>query len=172
MTVIHEVAVSQRNPFWVSPVFSPDGTTLYLHEGGSGALHAIDLVHKTVLKSTKVAAADTNPLAWLGSLLVTSSSAGGIPRTAAVSPDGNWLYAVGAFGAPGGLSLVHLPDLSVKGRWLPDVSPDSVWVSADGRTIYLLGNGDVLRLLHTDGSQVAKLSLPANTFGFIVPTIP
>jgi hypothetical protein len=172
MTVTHEVAISQRNPFWVSPVFSPDGNTLYLHEGGTGALHVIDLLHKKFVTSTKVAAVDSNPLAWLGSLLVAPAYAGGIDRTAAVSPDGTWLYAIGDFGAPGGASLVHLPDLAVKGRWLPDVSFNSVWVSADGRTIYLLGNGDELRVLRADGSQVAKLSLPANTFGFIVPTIP
>jgi len=154
-----------------SPVFSPDGNTLYPHEGGTGARHVIDLVHPKIVKSTKVATADTNPLAWLGSLLVTDAYAGGIPRTVAVSPDGTWLYAVGAFQAPDGVTLVHLPDVGVKGRWLPDVSLKSVWVSADGRTVYLLENNDQLRVLRTDGSQVAKLALPANVDSFIVPTI-
>jgi hypothetical protein len=70
------------------------------------------------------------------------------------------------------MTLVHLPDLAVKGRWLPDVSLDSVWVSADGQTIYLLENGDQLRVLRTDGVQVAKLALPANVDTFIVPSIP
>ena len=172
MKVTNELVVAQRNPFWVSPVFSPDGNTLYLYEGGTGALHAVDLVHQTIVKSTKVATAGTNPLAWLGSLLVTQAYAGAIDRTAAVSPDGTWLYVIGDFGTPGGVSLVHLPDLAVKGRWLRDVSFDSVWVSADGKTIYLLGHGDQLRVLRTDGSVVATLNLPANTFGFIVPTIP
>jgi DNA-binding beta-propeller fold protein YncE len=171
MMVTHEVVVGQHNPFWVSPVFSPDGNTLYLHEGGTGALHAVDLVHQKI-KSAKVATADINPLAWLGSLLVTDAYAGHISRTVAVSPDGAWLYAVGAFGAPRGMTLVHLPDLAVKGRWLPDVSLDSVWVSADGQTIYLLENGDQLRILRTDGVQVAKLALPANVDTFIVPTTP
>jgi hypothetical protein len=172
MKLTHEVLVSQRNPFWMSPVFSQDGNTLYLHEGGTGALHAVDLIHQTIAKSTKVATADTNPLSWLGSILVMPVDAGAIERSAAASPDGNWLYAVGAFGAPGGVALVHLPDLGVKGRWLPDASLWSVWVSADGRTIYVLEKGDQLRVLRADGSQVAKLSLPANTFGFIVPTTP
>ena len=170
MTVTHEVVVPQNNPFWLSPVFSTDGNTLYLHEGGTGALHMVDLVHQAI-RSTKVAAADTNPLAWLGSLLVTEAYAGGIPRTTAVSPDGNWLYAVGGFRASG-VTVVHLPDLGVKGRWLPDVSLHSVWVSADGRTIYLLENDDQLRVLRTDGSVIAKVALPANTDTFIVPTIP
>jgi len=152
-------------------VFSADGNTLYLHEGGTGALNVVDLVHQTIVKSTKVATAGANPLEWLGSLLVTPAYAGGIDRTVAVSPDDNWLYAIGDFGTPGGVSLIHLPDLVVKGRWLPDVSFDSVWVSADGQTIYLLGHGDQLRVLRTDGSVVATLNLPANTFGFIVPTI-
>jgi hypothetical protein len=172
MTVTHEVQISQRNPFWVSPVFSPDGNTLYLHEGGTGSLHVIDLVHQRIVKSTKVANADFNALAWLGSFLVTDAYAGSIDRTAAVSPDGTWLYAVRDFGGPGGVSLVHLPDLGVQGRWLPDVSLKSVWVSADGQTVYLLENGDQLRILRTDGVQVAKLALPANVDTFIVPTIP
>ncbi len=169
MTVTHEVVVDQNNPFWVSPVFSPDGNTLYLHEGQTGKLHAVDLIQRRIAtSSTNVATADSNPLAWLRSLLVTDASAGGIPRTAAVSPDGTWLYAVGG----AGVALLHPPDLAVKGRWLADVSFDSVWASADGGTVYLLGPGDQLRVLRTEGSQVAKLSLPANSFGFIVPTIP
>jgi hypothetical protein len=172
MKLTHEVVVTQRNPFWVSPVFSPDGNTLYLHEGGTGALHAIDLIHRTIAKSAKVASADPNPLAWLASLFVTDAYAGGISRTAAVSPDDTWLYAVGEFSAPGGVTLVHLPELAVRGRWLPDVSLKSVWVSADGRTIYLLENGDQLRVLRTDGSLVAKLALPAYADVFIVPNIP
>jgi hypothetical protein len=172
MTVTHEVQISQRNPFWVSPVFSQDGNTLYLHEGGTGTLHVIDLVHRRIVNSTKVATADFNPLAWLGSFLVTDAYAGSIDRTAAVSPDGTWLYGVRDFGGPGGVSLVHLPDLGVRGRWLPDVSLKSVWVSADGQTVYLLENNDQLRVLRTDGSQVAKLALPANVDTFIVPTIP
>jgi hypothetical protein len=172
MTVTHEVRITQSNPFWVSPVLSADGSTLYLHEGGTGALNVIDLVRHKLVTSTKVATADSNPLAWLRSLFVTDASAGGIPRTVAVSPDGNWLYAVGDFGAPGGVTLVHLPDLAVKGRWLPEVSLKSVWVSTDGQTVYLLENGDQLRVLRTDGSQVAKLALPPNTGGFIVPTTP
>ncbi len=124
------------------------------------------------VKSSKVATAGINPLAWLRSLLVIDAYAGHIDRTAAVSPDSTWLYSIRDFGGPGGVSLVHLPDLVVKGRWLPDVSLNSVWVSADGRTIYLLENGDQLRILRTDGSQIAKLALPPNVDSFIVPTIP
>jgi hypothetical protein len=172
MTLSHEVLIPQRNPFWVSPVFSPEGNTLYLYEGGSGELHVIDLVNQKVAKSTKVASAGANPLAWLRSLVVTDAYAGAIDRTAALSPDTTWLYAIGDFGGPSGVSLVHLPDLGVRGRWVPDASLSSVWVSADGWTIYLLENGDRLRVLRSDGSQAAKLTLPANTFGFIVPTTP
>ncbi|HEY0492609.1 MAG TPA: hypothetical protein VGD57_03985 [Candidatus Dormibacteraeota bacterium] len=171
LTVKHEIVVGQQNPFWVTPVFAADGNTLYLHESGTGALHVIDLVHETAGKSTKVAMARWNFLSWLGSLLVTPAYAGGIPRSAAVSPDGNWLYAVGGFGAPGGLSLVHLPDATVRGRWLADQALDSVLASADGRTVYVLtASGKELLVLRADGSQLAKVALPANTYGFIVPT--
>jgi hypothetical protein len=172
MSVAHEVKISIANPFWVSPVFAPDGNTLYLFEGGTGSLNVVDLVHRTV-RPKKVAAADSNPLAWIGSLLVAPAYAGGIDRTAAVTPDGTWLYTVGDFGMPGGVSVVHLPDLAVKGKWLSDVALGSVWVSGDGQTIYLLGqNRGEVRVLHTDGSQVAKVTLPTDTIGFIVPTVP
>jgi len=173
MTVSHEVTVSERNPFWLSPVFSSDGTMLYLHEGGTGSLHVVDLVHQRIVRSMKVAAADHNPLRWLGSLFLTEAYAGGIPRTVAVSPDGTWLYAVSEFGGPGGISLVHLPDVVVKGRWLPDVAFNSVWVSADGRTVFAqAGTGNVVRVLRTDGSQIATVNLPGSAYGFVVPTIP
>jgi hypothetical protein len=172
MTVTREVVADHSNPFSVSPVFSPDGNTLYLHEGATGALQVVDLVKQKIAKSTNVAVTGTNPLAWLRSLLVTDADAGGIPRTVAVSPDGTWLYAVGGYRAQGGVSLVHLPDLAMKGRWQPTVSLNSVWVSADGQTIYLLENSDQLRVLRTDGSVIAKVALPANAWGFIVPTIP
>jgi DNA-binding beta-propeller fold protein YncE len=172
MTVTKEIKIPQANPFWLSPVFSPDGNTLYLYEGGTGSLHVVDVLQQTV-KGAKVASADPDLLARLGSLLVTPAYAGGIDRTAAVSPDGDWLYVVRDFGGPSGLPIVHLPDLTVKGRWLPDVSFGSPWVSTDGNTIYLLSQSShELRVLRTDGSQVAKMTLPANTYGFIVPTIP
>jgi DNA-binding beta-propeller fold protein YncE len=167
MTVTKEIVVSQQNPFWTTPVFSPDGKTLYLDEGGTGRLTVVDLTNRTIVRSMRFAAAGMNPLAWLGSLVVIPAYAGGIPRTAALSPDGTWLYAAGA-----GVSLVRVPDLSVRGRWVPDVSVNSVWASPDGQTIYVLSRGDELHALRTDGSQVAKLGLPANTYGFIVPTIP
>lgn len=173
MRVVHTIRNPQANPFWVSPVFSPDGNTLYLHEGGTGALAAIDLVHQRTEKSAKIAMSELNPLGWLESILVTPAYAGAIARTAAVSPDGKWLYTVGIFEAPGGVSAVHIPDLRVSARWLATTSFDSVWVSADGKTIYVLTqNGSVLRMLHTDGSQFAQLTLPAMADGFVVPSTP
>jgi sugar lactone lactonase YvrE len=172
MTVTHEVVVPHSNPFSSSPVFSPDGNTLYLHDAATAQLNAVDLVRQKIIKSTDVAKAGSNPLAWLRSLLVTDVDAGGIPRTVAVSPDGTWLYAVGGHRAQAGVSVVHLPDLAVKGRWQPTVGLNSVWASADGQTIYALENADRLNVLRTDGSVIAKVALPANAWGFIVPTTP
>src|SRR5437764_16380 len=78
MRVTHEIRNSQANPFWVSPVFAADGNTLYLHEGGTGALAAVDLIHARIEKSARVAMAGPGPLAWLGSLLIDPAYAGGI----------------------------------------------------------------------------------------------
>jgi hypothetical protein len=172
MTITHEVVVPHSNPFSLSPVFSPDGNTLYLHDGGTAQLNAVDLVRQRIIKSTDVAKAGNNPLAWLRSLLVADADAGGIPRTLAVSPDGTWLYAVGGRRAQAGVSVVHLPDLAVKGRWEATVGLNSVWVSADGRTIYALETADRLDVLRSDGSVIAKVALPSSAWGFIVPTIP
>jgi hypothetical protein len=169
---VGDLVNGQQNPFWVSPVFSASGTTLYLHEGGSGRLAVIDLLARRSASSAKIALAP-NPLAWLERLFVTPAYAGGVPRTAALSPDGRWLYAVGIFEAPGGVSVIHLPDLQRKARWLPNLSFDSVWVSADGQTIYALSQStNTVRLLHTDGSEYASVMLPPMANGFVVPTIP
>jgi DNA-binding beta-propeller fold protein YncE len=173
MTLTGDVAVGQNNPFWLSPVFSKDASTLYLHEGGTGTIHVVDLVHRKIVRSTTVARADRNPLAWLGSMLVTPAYAGGIPRTAAISPDANWLYAVGAFGAPGGVSLIHIPDLKISGRWLAANEYDALWVSADGRTLFLMDqNASRVTVVRTDGSPVAMVAVPSNLNTFLIPTTP
>jgi hypothetical protein len=70
------------------------------------------------------------------------------------------------------VSVVHLPDLAVRGRWEATVGLNSVWVSADGRTIYALETADRLDVLRSDGSVIAKVALPSSAWGFIVPTIP
>ncbi len=172
MRKVGDLLNGQQNPFWVSPVFSASGTTLYLHEGGSGRLAVIDLLARRSANSVTIALA-RNPLAWLEGLFVTPAYAGGVPRTAALSPDGHWLYAVGIFEAPGGVSVIHLPDLQRKARWLPNLSFDSIWASADGQTIYALRQStDTVRLLHTDGTQYASVTLPPMANGFVVPTIP
>jgi len=142
------------------------------HLGRTRALHVVDLVHRGLATSTKIGVARANLLAWLGSLLVTDACAGGIDRSGRRESGRHLAICDPGLWGPGGVSLVHLPDLAVRGWWLADVSLKSVWVSADGETVYLLENGDQLRVLRTDGSQVAKLALPADTDSFIVPTIP
>ena len=170
---IHTVTVPHENPFWVAPVFSADRRTLYLHEGGTGALTEVDLVHQRVTSSAKVALKGVDPLAWLSGLVVMPAYAGGIPRTVALSPDGNWLYAVSIFGGPRGVFVVHLPDLRVRAKWLTSFSFDTVWAEPDGQTISVLSQDtNTLRILRADGSAVATIALPAHVDGFIVPTVP
>lgn len=173
LAVTHELVVNQHAPFWVTPVFSADGSTLYLHEGGTGQVHVVDLKRKAVIQSVTLTADNGDPIAWLRKLFVIDADAGGIARTAALSPDGRWLYAVSLFGGPGGISVIHLPDLAVRTRWIPNDSLQSVWVSADGKTIYALNQGgDQLVLLHSDGSQIAQISQTPYVSGFIVPILP
>ncbi len=167
LTVVAQLRAYLPNPFWLSPVFSPDGTMLYLHEGfsGQGGVQAVDLVQRKIVKSTNRLGQLMSPLRWLVERLVTPVYAGGTLRTAAVSPDGSWLYLI----AEGGVHAYHLPELSQKAVWLPsptvwfsgDGPSAAVWVSGDSRTVYVLGRDERIYIVRAaDGALVA--STPAS----------
>ena len=167
LTTVAQLTVDLPNPFWLAPVFSPDGTMLYLHEGfsGQGGLQAVDLVQRKIVKSTKHLGQAMSPLRWLVERFVTPAYAGGSLRTAAVSPDGSWLYLI----AEGGVHAYHLPELSQKAVWLPsptvwfsgDGPSAAVWVSGDSRTVYVLGRDERVYIVRAaDGALVA--STPAS----------
>ncbi len=163
LTVVAQLRVDLPNPFWLSPVFSPDGTMLYLHEGfsGQGGLQAVDLVQRRIVKSTQHLGEVMSPLRWLVERFVTPAYAGGALRTAAVSPDGGWLYLI----AEGGVHAYHLPELSQKAVWLAaptvwfagDGPSAAVWVSGDSRAVYVLGrNQSVYTIRTADGTLIAS----------------
>ena len=151
-----------RNPFWDVPVFAPDGRTLYLHDVFSETITTIDLTRRAVLATTPVprAAVARGPLDWL----VTTAEAGGIATTVPVSPDGSRLYVA----QPAGIQVLRLPDLHPMGTYLPGQRSDEVWVSGDGRTLFVLALGGAqVTVLHADGTQVASVPMAALAGGFV-----
>lgn len=164
LTVTKQITVPHQNPFWVAPAFSRDGSTLVLHEAGTGRIEVIDLQKRTTVHSSTLSASTSfNPFGWLADRLFLPAYAGGIPRTVVLSPDGTRAYAV-----MGDLWTVALPSLHVLSRKVVPDGAASIWLSADGNTIYLLNNGGTeLSVLHADGTPVATMSLAAPGYDFI-----
>lgn len=163
LTMTKEVPVEQRNPFWLAPVWAPDGSMLYLHEPETNSLQGVDLKRQTVVLKTKLPiASQLDPLRWLAERFVLSAEAGCVQMTAAVSPDGQWLYLVDGRG----ISVRHLPDLIVKSYWLRGAAAEAVWLSGDGATLYASNRaGDRVSVVGGDGRLVANVELGASIAG-------
>jgi len=173
LTISAQLRVPERNPFWLSPVFSRDGSMLYVHEPGTGRVTVVDLQRRTIVRSAIVEAPTaSNALRWLADRLFSPAFAGGIPRSAAVSPDGAYLYVTGAFDKPIGVAALRLYDFRVSGQWSLQ-GGGSLWLSSDGGTVYALNNGgDHLSILQLDRASVTvvKLSPPGYDFLALSPT--
>ena len=159
-TVLHP---RQSNPFWASPVFTDDGRLLYLLEPGTAQI--LDLVRHTVRGPfTLPTTGDQSPLAALLSLLVLPVEAGGIASTVPLSPDGLKLYVAN----PDGVMVLRIPDLTPLAKVAPDANANEVWVSGDGRTLYVTTDeGRGLVTVRADGSRVLRVDLPAVAGGFV-----
>lgn len=168
LTTVKQLRVRESNPFWLSPVFSPDGAMLYLHEGGTGRITAVDLRQRAIVATTVVkSVAQLDPFGWLADRLFPPAFAGGIPRTAAISPDGGYLYVTGSFGGPSVIWAVRLPDLKPV-RAFSNAPGTGVWLSGDGRTLYVSADdGLSLSVLHLDTGAVLTVHLSAPAFEFL-----
>lgn len=168
LTITARVRIQERNPFWLSPVFSQDGSMLYLQEPGTGRLTVVDLQRRAIVRSAIVNAPTVfSPLPWVVDRLFPPAFAGGIPRTAAISPDGTSLYVTGGFERPIGIGAVRVTDFHVSGQWSLE-GGGSLWLSGDGGTIYVLNNGsDQLSILHLDSGSVTTVKLSAPGYDFL-----
>ncbi len=169
LTVTGQVQVAERNPFWLSPVFSPDSSALYLQEPGTGWITVVDLQRRKIVRSAIVNAPTAlNPLPWLADHLFPPAYAGGIARTAVISPDGSTLYVTGAFGKGIEIWAVRARDLSRSGDWKLD-GGGSLWLSGDGRVLYALNNGgDQLSILQLESGSVTTKKLPGVGYDFMM----
>jgi DNA-binding beta-propeller fold protein YncE len=164
LTVTAQVRVQERNPFWLSPVFST-GSKLYIHEPGTGRITSVDLERRAIVRSAAIDAPTAlNPLQWLADKLFPPALAGGIPRTGALSPDGTILYVTGG-GV--GVAAIDVRDFHVVGQWKL-AGGGSLWLSGDGQTIYVTTNGgDRLSILHLGTGSVVTVTPSAPVYDFL-----
>jgi DNA-binding beta-propeller fold protein YncE len=151
----------------LSPVFS-NGSMLYVQEPGTGRVTSVDLQRRAIVRSAVVDGSTAmNPLQWLADRLFPPAFAGGIPRTAALSPDGTVLYVMGAFGRGNAVAAIDVHDFHVIGRWKLD-GGGSLWLSGDGQTLFVTNNGgDRLSILHFDTGSVIIVTPTPPAYGFL-----
>jgi hypothetical protein len=160
-TTIH---AEQKNPFWLSPIFTPDGQLLYLHQwpGFGDFMQVVDLRSHALLGPvpTPTRTGQPGPFSWL----FGSAYAGGVASTVPVSPDGLKVYSA----ATGAIAVLRVPDLKPLARLAEGYSLNELWISGDGTRVYATDGGKGLLVMPEDGSgQPIIVTLPAQIDGFI-----
>jgi WD40 repeat protein len=158
------VRPKQPSPFWLSPIFTPDGQLLYLHQwpGFGDTMQVVDLTNQRLLGPvpTPTDTEQKGPFAWL----IPDVHAGGVASTVPVSPDGLELYSA----TEGGVLVMRVPDLKLTARLAPGFNSGEIWVSGDGQTIYALSEGgQSLLVMRSDGSHQKLVNLASAAVGFI-----
>jgi hypothetical protein len=167
LTNLKSVAViqpKQGNPFWLAPIFTPDGQLLYMHQwpGFGDTMQVIDIAQRKLLGPvpTPTKLDQGGPFAWL----VTNAYAGGVASTVPVSPDGLKLYSA----TDDGVMVLRIPDLKPLARLAAGYKANEVWISGDGQTIYALSEDHkTLLVMRADGSNQRSVNLPNLGGGFI-----
>ena len=158
------VRAEMKNPFWLAPIFTPDGQLLYLHQYPSfgDVMQVVDLRSHALLGPvrTPTKIEEPGPFSWL----VTVAYAGGTPSTVPVSPDGLKLYAQ----ASDGITVLRVPDLKPVAKLASGVfTLNEVWISGDGTTVFATADsGKNLYVLPERGGAPIIVTLP-NPGGFI-----
>lgn len=159
-----ELRSKQPNPFWLSPIFTPDGHLLYLHQlpGFGDTMQVVDLARQKLLGPvpTPTKVDQGGPFAWL----IKNAYAGGVPSTVPLSPDGLKLYSA----TDDGIMVLRVPDLKPLAKLAPGFKAGEVWVSGDGRTIYATStDGKHLLVMGDDGSHQNTVTFADPTNGFV-----
>jgi hypothetical protein len=157
------VRAEMKNPFWLAPIFTPDGQLLYLHQYPSfgDVMQVVDLRSHTLLGPvpTPTNTDQPGPFSWLFPIVY----AGGTPSTVPVSPDGSKLYAQ----ANDGITVLRLPDLKPIAKLASGLNLNEVWISGDGKTVYATDNGKSLYVIPESGGTPIIVTLPDQVGGFI-----
>lgn len=159
-----EIRSKQPNPFWLSPIFTPDGHLLYLHQlpGFGDTMQVIDLANQKLLGPlpTPTKVDQSGPFAWL----IKDAYAGGVASTVPLSPDGLKLYAA----QDHGVMVLRVPDLKPLALLAPTFPANEIWVSGDGHTIFATStDGKHLLVMGDDGSHQNVVNLTDPTNGFV-----
>ena len=148
-----------RNPFWIAPIFTPDGRLLYLRQypAFGDQVQVVDLRSQKLLGPvpTPQKTTDAPAFSWSGHV----AYAGGTPSTIPVSPDGTKIYAAG----PDGVTVLRVPDLKPLAKLAPGIAVDEVWISGDGRTVYASVQTKELLVIAADGT-VRRIELDVGAF--------
>ena len=157
------VRAEMRNPFWLAPIFTPDGQLLYLHQYPSfgDVMQVVDLRSHKLLGPvpTPTKTDQPGPFSWLFPI----AYAGGTPSTVPISPDGSKLYAQ----ANDGITVLRLPDLKPIAKLASGLNLNEVWISGDGKTVYATDNGKGLYVIPESGGTPIVVTLPDQVGGFI-----
>lgn len=164
LTSFGVVRSDQKNPFWLSPIFTPDGQLLYLHQSADfgDQMQVIDLAARKILGPipTPTKIGDRGPFSWL----MPTAYAGGVASTMPISPDGLKLYS----DTRDGVVVLRVPDLRPLAKLASGVNINEIWISGDGRTVYASsGDRKSLVVARDDGSGMKLVPLPVEIGGFI-----
>ena len=163
--VTAQLPVQLGNPFWGSPVFSPDGRRLYIYDSWKGRVNVVDLAQRRLLRSGEVA----RPQVSLSLPFVQDVFAKGPNLSASLSADEQTLFVTGQHGTGGGFYGVNTETLAVKARWLDGRTLRAVWAGGDGLAVYAVEDpGNAVDVIDPNTGNVHTLRLDVAT-DFVVP---
>ena len=160
LTVTAEIPTGQRNPFELSPIFTPDGHLVYLR--AETTMRVLDVASRRVSGPVAIPRKidEPAPFSWL----FTQAAAGYIASTMPLSPDGTKMYVSG----PGGITVLRIPELKPMATLAPGVALGELWISGDGRTVYATDAGHGLYVIPEAGGAPITLTLPGQAGGYFV----
>jgi hypothetical protein len=164
--VTAQTPVQLGNPFWGSPVFSPDGRRLYIYDSWKGRVNVVDLAQRRLLRSGEV----VRPQVSFSLPFVRDAFAKGPNFSASLSADGHTLFVTRPHGTGGGLYGVDTETLAVRARWLDGRTLRAVWAGGDGLAVYAVEGsaGNVVDVIDPNTGNVRTLRLNVAT-DFVLP---
>lgn len=163
LTTTATVHAEMKNPFWLAPIFTPDGQLLYLHQypAFGDFMQVVDLRAHTIRGPLPTPTKTDQP--GLFSWLFPVAYAGGTPSTVPISPDGLKLYAESG----SGITVLRVPDLKPIAKLAPGVQVTEVWISGDGKTVFATDGGKEVLVMREDGSGTpTTVTIPLEVGGF------
>jgi hypothetical protein len=171
LTTITSVQAEMKNPFWLAPIFTPDGQLLFLHQQPAFGdfMQVVDLRSHALLGPvpTPTKTDEPGPFSWLFPVVY----AGGTPSTVPVSPDGLKLYAQ----STDGVTVLRVPDLKPIAKLGEGLKVNEVWISGDGKTVFAnseyapggIDAGKSLYVIPESGGPSITVTLPLQIDGFV-----